>query len=144
MICHVISGRLVGMSPATGAKERSDLRIYQDSVRSEPDELIARLRDLLGAKLVAYLGSVKETRAVRQWAEGERSPSQAVIARLRVAYQVAALLREKDTAPVVQAWFQGMNPLLDDVSPARALREQDLDRSGTAVLSAARAFTAES
>lgn len=133
-----------GMTTTTGAKERGDLRVYEESVRSERTELIAGLRDLLGPKLVAYLGSVKETRAVRQWAEGERSPSQAVIARLRVAYQVAALLREKDAAPVVQAWFQGMNPRLDDISPARALREQDLDEAGPAVLSAARAFAAES
>lgn len=106
-------------------------------------EIVSRLRDLLGATLVAYLGEVKETRAVAQWAAGDRAPSNAVTTRLRTAYQAAALLREKDSAHVVRAWFQGMNPQLDDVAPARLLLEQPLDQAGPAVISAARAFAAE-
>lgn len=47
-----------------------------------------------------------------------------------MAYRIAALLREKDPAVVVQGWFQGMNPRLDDVSPARLLREGDLGQVG--------------
>lgn len=108
-----------------------------------PAEVVDRLRDLLGAQLVAYLGSVKETRAVRQWAEGARVPSVEVVLRLRTAYHAAALLREKDSAAVVQAWFQGMNPRLNDVSPARLLREGELAEVGPLVLAAARAFAAE-
>ena len=61
---------------------------------------------------------------------------------LSATYRIAALLREKDSAAVVQAWFQGMNPRLDDVAPARLLREGDLAESGAAVLAAARAFAA--
>ena len=129
------------MSTSTAA--RGGLRAYQDSVRLPPHEVAARLRDILGARLVAYVGSVKETRAVRQWAEGEREPSAEVVRRLRTAYQAAALLREKDSPPVIQAWFQGMNPRLDDVAPARLLREGDLDVVGPVVLAAARAFAAE-
>jgi hypothetical protein len=50
--------------------------------------LVKELRDLLGAKLVAYLGGVKETRAVRQWAEGTRVVSgEEDLRRLRVAYK---------------------------------------------------------
>lgn len=99
---------------------------------------------MLGAKLVAYLGSVQETRAVRQWADpaDARTPSTDVVNRLRMAYRIAALLREKDSAAVVQAWFQGMNPRLDDVAPARLLREADLEQVGPGVLAAARAFAA--
>jgi hypothetical protein len=41
---------------------------------------------------------------------------------------------------VVQAWFQGLNPHLDDRSPARLLREGDLAEVGPMVLAAARAF----
>jgi hypothetical protein len=103
---------------------------------------VAQLRDILGAKLVAYLGSVRETRAVRQWAEGARSPSPEVVNRLRMVYRIAALLHEKDAAGVVQAWFLGMNPRLDDVAPARLLREGELEQVGPGVLAAARAFAA--
>ena len=46
---------------------------YNDAARMTQSELVTALRELLGAKLVAYLGKVKETRAVRQWAEGTRT-----------------------------------------------------------------------
>lgn len=52
-------------------------------------------------------------------AAGDRDPSDAVTSRLRMAYQAAALLGERDSSGVVQAWFEGMNPQLDDVAPAR-------------------------
>ncbi len=123
---------------------RSDLKAHERAVRLAVPELVAELRDLLGARLVAYLGSVRETRAVRQWADPDdpRTPSADVVERLRATYRIAALLREKLPAAVVQAWFQGMNPRLDDVAPARLLREGDLADSGPAVLAAARAFAA--
>lgn len=104
------------------------------------DELVDQLRALLGAKLVAYLAGVAETRAVRQWAEGERSPSEATVRRLRLALRVALILTEKDTPAVAQAWFLGANPHLSDVAPARQIREGDTDEIGPAVLAAAKAF----
>lgn len=104
-------------------------------------ELVDRLRGMLGAKLVAYLGGVKETRAVRQWASEERTPGDAVVQRLRLAYQVAGLIVESQNSPaIVQAWFQGANPQLEDRSPARVLRDDHPDKVGPQVISAARAF----
>jgi hypothetical protein len=86
---------------------------------------------------------VKETRAVRQWAEGTRVVSgEEDLRRLRVAYQAAKLLAERDTPAVVQAWFQGLNPALADRSPARLLREGAVDDVGPQVLAAARQFAA--
>lgn len=107
-------------------------------------DIVARLREVLGATLVAYLGEVKETRAVAQWAAGERKPSAAVMTRLRTAYQAAVLLSADGVsgAGMVQAWFQGMNPLLEDIAPARVLREQDLHQAGPGVVAAARSFAA--
>ncbi len=121
---------------------RGDLQAYQDSVRRPDAQVVDALRQLLGARLVAYLGGVQETRAVRQWAAGERAPSAAVMQRLRTAFHVAGVLREKDSPEVVQAWFQGMNPQLADVAPARVLREGDLAEDGPRVLAAARAWAA--
>ena len=57
------------------------LAAYQESVTLEFPQLVGQLRALLGAQLVAYLGGVRETRAVRQWAAGEREPSAAVVQR---------------------------------------------------------------
>ncbi|WP_104129544.1 hypothetical protein [Cryobacterium sp. N21] len=118
------------------------LRAYEISVRLDVAELVGQLRELLGAQLVAYLGSVTETRAVRQWAEGTRKPPAEAIRRLRLAYQVAGLLIERDQPRVVQAWFQGMNPQLEDTAPARLIREGNPDEVGPRVLAAARAFAA--
>ena len=125
------------MSPTTPG-----LRAYEISIRSDVAELVGQLRELLGAQLVAYLGSVTETRAVRQWADGVRKPPAEFTRRLRLAYQVAGLLAERDQPPVVQAWFQGMNPQLEDSAPARLLREGNPDEVGPRVLAAARAFAA--
>jgi hypothetical protein len=118
------------------------LRAYEISIRSDVAELVGRLRELLGAQLVAYLGSVTETRAVRQWADGTRKPPAEAIRRLRLAYQVAGLLTERDQPRVVQAWFQGMNPQMEDTAPARLIREGNPDEVGPRVLAAARTFAA--
>lgn len=108
-------------------------------------ELVQRLCDLLGTRLLAYLGSEHETRTIRQWADPDdaRSPSEEVVDRLRITYRAATLLADRDSAAVVQAWFQGRNPLLDDFAPARLLREGELDIAGPSVLAAARAFAAK-
>jgi hypothetical protein len=122
---------------------RPDLVAHARAMRSEPAAVVAGLRDLLGARLVAYLGGVKETRAVRQWADGSRvvhDPTDQ--RRLRLAFQVAGLLVERDSPAVAQSWFQGMNPQLGDRAPARVLVEDDLDEAGPRVLAAARAFAA--
>jgi hypothetical protein len=119
---------------------RPDLAAHTKAVRATFPELVSELRSVLGARLVAYLGSVKETRAVRQWAEGEREPSEEVRSRLRVALQVALPLAEAESPEIAQAWFQGLNPQLEDRSPARMLREGELEEVGPTVIAAARAF----
>lgn len=128
------------MSVTTG---RPDLAAYNEAMGMSTAELVTALRGLLGAKLVAYIGGVKETRAVRQWAEGSRGIANPTdVERLRVAYRAARMVNLKDNIQVVQAWFQGLNPFLDDVSPARALRDGDVDDDGPRVIAAARQFAA--
>lgn len=124
----------------TGSPARPDLRAYGESLRLHPDELVTRLRVMLGAKLVAYLASLSETRTVRAWADGSGAPPSVVEARLRVAYRLALLLSEKDAPEVVQAWFQGVNEHLGDRVPARLLRDGDLADFEQALVAAARDF----
>ncbi|MEW1808881.1 hypothetical protein [Pseudarthrobacter sp. NPDC080039] len=124
---------------ASGSTE-NEMLAYHEAMSLDPPALIDSLIQILGAPTVAYLGSVKETRAVRQWAAAERAPTPAVIKRLRDAYQIARLLNATNTTDVVQAWFQGMNPLLGDNPPARLLRDGDTDEAAHRVLAAARNF----
>lgn len=119
---------------------RPDLEAYEHAARVDFPVVVKELSGLLGPKLVAYIAGVTETRAVRQWAESEREARDPIPAGLRLALHVALLIARHDDARVAQAWFQGLNPQLDDRSPARLLREGDLDEVGPLVLSAARAF----
>jgi len=121
---------------------RPDLAAHDAAMRLSFSALVEELSSLLGARLVAYVGGVNETRAVHQWSAGTRAPSTSTQSTIRDAYVIALMLSQDVSPPVVQAWFQGLNPLLDDRSPARLLREGDRDEVGPLVLSAARAFLA--
>ena len=122
---------------------RPDYGAHVRAFRSEFPDVVTELRQLLGAKLCAVLGSVQETRVVEQWAAGSRKPPATVERRLRVALQAAAPIAEAADSPAVaQAWFLGMNLLLDDRSPLLLLSDGDLDEAHPAVMGAARAFVA--
>jgi hypothetical protein len=129
------------MAPSRAAGSRPDLQAHDDAMRA-PFHFVAReLTQMLGAKLVAYIARVSETRAVHEWAAQGREPKDPAVApRLRLAFQVARLIGQRDSHEVAQAWFQGLNPQLDDRSPARLLREGDLDEVGPEIVAAARAF----
>lgn len=131
--------KIIYMSPLLTPGE--ELRAHGNSQSSLP-RVVTRLRELLGATLVAYLGGVRETRAVAQWATGACSPSTQVERRLRDALHVAEMLVEHEDKGVVRAWFQGMNPQLDDMAPARVLKEFPGYEAGPSVLAAARSFIA--
>jgi hypothetical protein len=119
---------------------RPDLVAHARATRASFEDVATELRELLGAKLVAYLGGVTEARAVNQWAEGERMPSDEIQQRLRFALRVALPIATADSPKIAQAWFQGLNPQLDDRSPARLLRDGALDEVGPAIVAAERAF----
>jgi hypothetical protein len=127
-------------TPMTTSSGRPDYAAHQQAVRATFPQVASMLRDLLGARLCAYLGSVNETRAVHEWADGTRKPSAATQRRLRLALQVALAIAEADGPDVARAWFWGLNPQLEDNSPARLVREGDPDEVGPAVIAAERAF----
>lgn len=121
--------------------QRPDLAAYEEANRMSNAQLVSALRPLLGDRLVAYLGRVKETRAVRGWADGTRQiAGPETVERLRIAYRIARMICDRDTPQVVQAWMQGLNPLLEDRSPALLLRDGEISKTGPEVLAAARQF----
>jgi hypothetical protein len=121
--------------------EHTDLAAFEDATRLSPADLVTALRVALGVRLVAVIAGVKETRAVHQWADGIREMRDPeVLDRLRVAYRVVRTLEVHDSPQTVQAWMQGLNPILGEQSPARLLRDGDLEQDGPRVLDAARAF----
>ena len=59
---------------------------------------------------------------------------------MRFALRVALPIATADSPKIAQAWFQGLNPQLDDRSPARLMRDGELDEVGPAIVAAERAF----
>lgn len=111
------------------------VRAHAQAVQDSPAEIAAFLRDHLGVQLTALLADV-DVRTVNRWAADEGSPRETAEKRIRAAYQVFRLLEGFEASPTIRAWFMGMNPQLDDLSPTEAIaNDQYRD-----VMSAARAF----
>ena len=77
---------------------------------------------------------------IRELCFALRNACEEVQQRLRFALRVALPIATADSATIAQAWFQGLNPQLDDRSPARLLRDGALDEVGPAIVAAERAF----
>lgn len=112
-----------------------DAAAHQEAVRLGTADVAAFLIENLGATLAGLIAAVNK-RSVDRYAKGETSPSSEVERRLRSAFQVFQLIQSVESPHTVRAWFIGMNPQLDDVSPAEALGAGQARE----VLAAARAF----
>src|SRR5436305_1546467 len=121
---------------------RPDLAAHRRAVQASFPELVAEVAEILGKKLTAYIGGVKDTRVIERWIHGGVEPYRDAEQRVRLAYQIAKTLHEHDAARVVQAWFMGLNPELQDRTPIRLLREEDIEKVGPELLNAMRAFLA--
>ncbi|MFN8635983.1 MAG: XRE family transcriptional regulator [Chloroflexota bacterium] len=106
-------------------------------MRSSLPDVAHELERVLGQRLTAAIAGVADAKAVGKWARGERAPRPDAEQHLRDAYYVMRLLLQVETPATVRAWFIGMNPELDDRSPALALGED-----AARVLQAARTFLA--
>lgn len=85
-------------------------------------DLVALLREVLGSKLLALTVDV-DPKTIDRWAtdreRGIRSDSEQ---KLRHAYQLFHTLQEVEAPATIRAWFMGMNPQIDDLSPAEAIQ----------------------
>lgn len=127
--------------PSTRATiERPDLAAYRLAVSRPFPDVVRELAAILGKKLTAYIGKARDVRAVERWAAGTE-PYKGAEERLRLAFRIAKMLQTQESSQVIQSWFAGLNPELNDRVPIRLLRDGDADE-GKAVLNAARAFLA--
>lgn len=128
------------MATSMASDRRPGLRAHEGSVRLPLPVLVAQLREMLGVRLVAYICGVKSARSASGWAEGMVTPGEVDQERLRHAFHVAALLRDRYDAMTVQSWFKGMNPALDDDAPAHVLRKSDPMDGARDIIAVAKAF----
>jgi hypothetical protein len=116
---------------------RSDLLAHREALRLPASKVVETLVEIIGRKRTAYIGGVKDARAVDRWIAGGAE------SRLRFAFQVARAISEHDSPAVVQAWLTGVNPELGDRVPLRLMRENEIDAVAPAILSAARAYLSD-
>ena len=115
--------------------------MYAEYVSLSFQELVIALVALIGKKLTVYIASVKDVRTVDKWMTGTE-PYKDPHMWLRTAYHVAKLISTRHKPQVVQSWFMGLNPDLEDRAAATILRDGDIEAVGPVVLRAARAFIA--
>jgi hypothetical protein len=106
------------------------------AVKTETAEIAQFLSENLGPTLTAFIADV-DKRTITRYIKGDQ-PREDQEKRLRAAYQVFNLIHEVEANHTVRAWFMGMNPQLDDESPAESIAAGDF--RGT--MAAARAFIA--
>lgn len=115
--------------------------VHRDGPRPSAEvdmaDQVAALKSLLGPQLMSLTMGVDPV-TVDRWIAGATHPRLDNEKRIRATYQVYELLKPVEASPTIRAWFMGMNPQLDDRSPAETIADGDL----RAVLAAARAFRA--
>ncbi|TDS82345.1 hypothetical protein [Nesterenkonia aurantiaca] len=96
--------------------------------------IVRELMVVFGTSLLSFIMEV-DSRSLQRWSGGQgiRYESEK---RVRDLHTVFTLLRQKEEPATIRAWFMGMNPQLDDASPAEAIR----DGSARDVMAAARAY----
>lgn len=119
--------RTVAHTPPAAETRPADLTVH---------DIAAFLREALGTHLLALIAEV-DPKTIDRWVKTpEREVRPESESRLRHTYQVFRTLQQVEAAPTIRAWFMGMNPQIDDLSPAEAIR----DGRHREALSAARAF----
>lgn len=115
-------------------------QVHRQSIRASIQEAAEALQRVLTRQIVAYMVNAKDVKTITRWVSGETTEIRAASeARLRAAYETLLLLERFESPDTVRAWFIGMCPQLDDVSPARAIHDGRMQDA----LYAARAFVAD-
>jgi hypothetical protein len=81
---------------------RPDLLAHREALRLPASKVVEKLVEIIGRKLTAYIGGVKDARAVDRWIAGGGIYGDAE-SRLRFAFQVARTLSRHDSPAVAQA-----------------------------------------
>lgn len=119
-------------------KTSGDARVRRERLADVPlVDQVRALKELLGPKLMSLTMGVDST-TVERWINESTVPNLDNEKRIRTAYQIFSLLKPVEASPTIRAWFMGMNPQLEDQSPAEAIAEGNLRET----LAAARAFLA--
>lgn len=123
------------LAPETSLPTRKR-HAHRATVTVDVSSIARFLVESLGAGLVGLLAGVDRRTAQRWAADRATAPRADAERHLRDAYHVFQELLPVEAPATIRAWFMGMNPQLDDVSPLEAIAAG----KSREVLAAARAF----
>jgi hypothetical protein len=106
---------------APAPRRKRDLA-HQRAVESELTSAVKSLTETLGKALVAVIVN-RDVKTISRWIAGHGPTGNDEQRRVIDALQIVELLLTGDSPATVRAWFMGMNPQLDDDSPAEVLAE---------------------
>lgn len=116
------------------------IKAHRATVSRSISEMAKTLQDGLGTALLMYMLDIKDPKTITRWANGQVDSIRNldVERKLRAIDQMMEMLLEVEDARSLRGWFLGMNPILDDVSPAEAVHDGQLSDA----LSAAASYVA--
>lgn len=85
----------------------------------------ATVLSTVGMKLTIYMAEAESPEQVKRWAACTEEVPDPCALRLAVAACVLRFRPAFISEAEMVAWFQGMNPQLDDTAPATAVRDGD-------------------
>lgn len=105
------------------------LEAHRRAVHADLQTMASTLVNVLGRALVAGIVGVRNPKTVSRWANGEVTSVRDRYSeeRLLVLYQVVTFLQEYEENDTIRAFMIGMNPSLNDSSPARAILDGGFD-----------------
>lgn len=104
------------------------IEAHRKAVNADLQTMASTLVATLGLAITAYIVHVRNVKTVSRWASGEVASIRDRYSeeRLLAAYQMVSLLSEEGVHPsIIRQLSLGMNPVLNDGSPADAIREGD-------------------
>ena len=120
--------------------ENVNNELQSGNAELESNELfvaIQELEDIITPRLTAYVLSFNATGSLHDPNELRHVS----LRKVQAILEIMRVIMEHESASVVQAWMQGLNPELDDVSPLQVLRDNKEGSEAFAnVLMAAKAF----
>ena len=114
---------LPAVQPKHLTTEEVIVEAHRRAVTTSPAEIAKWMQAVFGRNLTALMSGVDNPTTITRWTRGTK-PHPAHLARLRTAFQIASLIEIIDDRETAQAWFMGMNPILDHHAPASVLANE--------------------
>jgi hypothetical protein len=103
--------------------QEQEVVAHRKTTQASTSDVVKYLVEVLGRQVTSVIASGANVTSIDRWAEGGQPREAAIEQQLRTAYLVFQFLLQRESAHVLRAWFIGINPQLNDVSPVEALGE---------------------